>query len=351
MSVNWDLYEKYIKDGDTGENSAITNESVADMISDLKNTPNYQPNATHNGVTRPLCMTIKDGRIGKAIMLDALAIYAGDYIHCYDRDWLVVEVKVDEFGMTHATCWLCNYTLKFQNNTSTINSRLVVVDDGSYSSRDKKQIATVIGSRSIFLPRDDKTKYIFPGKRLAVGTIFNSDGIEICDAYLVRYEDHLGTNLSDGDHLERLDLENTDFSQERDSVEYCVCDYIAGIIEEEEPQTACCESNTEEGNEGDSAENGDTSVVPIVTYHIVGNKRIRLGTTRTYTLYDNSEEPQFCTWTVNGSNGMTYSVDNQGVLVLSMGTSPLLIGTTIELSAKVNLSVVATTNVEVISIA
>lgn len=353
MAVNWDLYEKYIKDADSGEIVSIVADTVADMISALKETASYQPTATHNGTNRPLCMTIKNGRIGDVTMVDGAAIYAGDYIHCYGKDWLVVEVKVDELGMVYATCWLCNYTLKFQNGTPTIYTRLVVVDDGSYSSLDKKQIATTVGKRSIYLPRDNQTKYIYPGKRLAVGTIFDSAGVEICDAYCVRYEDHLGINLRIGDHLERLDLENTDFSMERDSVADCICDYIAGAVAAEEvaptPEAQVEDPDDTEDSEPDETE---APAEPVVTYHIVGNQRVRLGTSRKYVLQDDNNEAQLCTWTVSGTNsGISYTVDNNGVLTLITGSSPLLIGTTLVLTALVNTVAVATFNVEVISIA
>jgi len=168
-------------------------------------------------------------------MRDGDEIFAGDYVDAFGERWLVVERFVDEHSIRFARAWLCNVSIRFQNNTSEIHERRVVLDDGSYVVGGSQALPLEQGRWRMFLPFDEATNRIYVDKRFAIGHEFNRQQEEILTVLKTVFIDRASGNLSEGDKLLKLRMENDVFNRERDKIDEMVCDFFESTGDPPQP--------------------------------------------------------------------------------------------------------------------
>lgn len=229
--TNWELYERLLNMGTPANNSTrdrAIGSSLDGFMRGIVDDPAYQENATVEGVVTPLVVTRQSTLACQIKAAPGTSLHIGDLVWCYGEHWLVVELYTDKIGLLNGVIWLCNMMIRFQNATPVVNKRFCVVDDGTYSKKSSDPEAYVMNNTyKVYLSRDSTTKYLFIDKRLGLGTVFNSEGKEIIEAYKIIGIDNRSQNAGEGSHLAILTLQRDVFNPATDNVELNICDYIA----------------------------------------------------------------------------------------------------------------------------
>lgn len=260
MNESWELYKDLLNLESHSYRSSTIN-AAKNSLAGLKDSPLYQEMAKRNGNSQPMGVTRKDAMECKIIVMPNDEMYIGDIIDCFNEKWLVVDSAKDEYGLTTGKAWLCNHQFKFQNNSSEIIQKYGVIDDGSYSSKDKKELPVTISRYMAYLPIDEETRKIYVDKRFTVGKISNAKGEDILEVYKVIWIDTKSKNFGEGSHIMELELEKDVFNIEKDNISEMICDYIM-------PSPLPDQDDSIPDNE--------------YNYSISGRDTIRIGTTRKY---------------------------------------------------------------------
>jgi len=141
----------------------------------------------------------------------------------------------------------------------------------------------------IYLPSDEDTDKIYIDKRLAVGTMYDQDGNEILEAYIVTGRTKFGKGgYGDGAHLLEMNAKSSEQVGAKDNIELMVCDYIA-------PE------------DGDDDSHDETAVL---SCEISGRNNVRLGGSRTFSAIFYDADGEVTTvdtpvWTYDAAEGVT----------------------------------------------
>jgi len=197
------------------------------LITIERNSAALQKDALLNDEPHPLLAVRLRTKEIRITMRDGDKIFAGDYIEAFNERWLVVEKFIDEHGIRFARAWLCNVLFRFQNGNSEIHERRAVLDDGTYvSSQGSGTLPLEQGRWRVYLPHDEATHNIFVDKRFAIGKEVNQKLEEILTVIKIVFIDRASGNLSEGDHLLKLRMENDVFNRQNDCVENMICNFI-----------------------------------------------------------------------------------------------------------------------------
>lgn len=258
---DWDLWERLLN---MGSQSAIDarelaiEQSIEAFLSGMREDPAYQADAIVEGVPTPIIASRTSSIECKIKAPPDTDLHIGDMVECLDEDWLVVELYTDKVGILNGKMWVCNDSIRFQNHSTAVHTRLCVVDDGSYSKWNTDPIAYVpTNTYKIYLSIDTETRKLFIDKRLAFGEIYDSFGEKILEVYKITGIDLKSKNFGEGSHLMILAVQRDVYHENLDSLENNLCDVYV------DPESSSLPE-------------------PTGSCMIVGRDAIRIGTTRTY---------------------------------------------------------------------
>ncbi|MFA5625810.1 MAG: hypothetical protein WC966_12310, partial [Bradymonadales bacterium] len=154
----WDLNREMLEaDTRSGQEDAklLAQSGLIDIET---NSAALHPGAKRNGVEQPVLAVRWKTKECKVTARLGDELYAGDVLDLFNEKFLVVETYIDECEILRGKAYLCNHLFRFQNGKdATIIERYGVIDDGSYSSKDDKQIPTEAGSYKVYMPLDNDT--------------------------------------------------------------------------------------------------------------------------------------------------------------------------------------------------
>lgn len=279
--TKWGLYDNFLKQK-RYINKNCAKEYAQNSIQELANdNASFQESTKRNGEVQPLLAIREEDNVCKFTAMPNDNVYAGDVIECYDEFWIVIDSYQDEYGITTGTMWLCNHLLKFQNKSLDIVDICCVIDDGSYSKLTQKSITTPEAQYTMYLPLTSDTETFYIDKRFAIGIGYDKDANKILQVMKASWIDRVYQNGATGNHLLKVRLQADVFDEHKDNIDKMICDYIECSNEDEndnsneqsEETITLIQTNTETG-----VTNNDTQ------YSIVGKDKIRVGTTRTYSV-------------------------------------------------------------------
>ena len=311
------LYKDYVLQGAISEWDHEVQTSKVDFLHDMVLSPDYHEDTLRNGNVQPLLLT----RGGEKHSYNVICrpgdeLFAGDIIDAFGQKWIVTEARAD--STTHKTGIMrqCNKLFRFQNFTPEIIERWGCIDMSGYSSSINKdsQVQHVSEQLEIYLPYDADTEKIYIDKRLPSHIGYDKFGERVLFSFKVTGVNPVSESCNDGDHLLVLKAERFLYSQEKDNLDYEICDYI------------------------DPNDENIPVPLPKSALHcdVTGSKSIRIGGSRTYKAIfrDNdgnvvSDVP--CEWFVSG-DGASF-VDVSGGIKVSVIDDASLIGGEISIIA------------------
>lgn len=329
MSKNvWDLH-KEILGFETQSNQDEIKKLAQDGLTAIElNSAALQENATINDKKQSIFAVRLKTKECKLTAQTGDEFFAGDIVNVFSEKWIIYETYMDECDILRGKAFLCNHLFRFQNGDNpTIIERYGVIDDGSYSSGDNKQIPMETGYYKIYMPLDDDTKKIFKDKRFAIGIDYDKDANKILSVIKVSWIDKKSYNTGEGSHLLVLRAERDQYQKDKDSINESMCDFI----------------ETDENPEDPEIPEEPTDKASCV---IVGKDELRLGTSRDYevTVQDADGNNVDITgktfeWTYNDITGVKYTInDNTTLLTIAVPMNASLYGEVI------NISVIDTAN-------
>ena len=317
----WVLYQYWLKQkrrADRKNDQEFVQESIEE---EFTNSPAYQEDAKVNGEKQPLVITREDSKVAEATSLPGTNIYIGDIVEALDEIWLCVDSYIDEYGVTNATLWICNYILRFQNGTPEIFETPVVIDDGSYSKPGEEKIVVVDDTYEVYMSLYKDTKWMYIDKRLCLGHWVDGEQAPIVEACKITWIDVRSRNRGYGSHLLYTRVVGDVYNPEKDNYDERICDFIKGDAEEEpdDPETP----PVEEPKKRLIIDGGDTQ---------------RIGTKRVYTAKAVDEEGNVAdvdfeiTWTVPEDKTNYAFTTDAAVCSVQIPFDDDLIGDTITIS-------------------
>lgn len=308
--VDWELYKRLL-DGNLSLQNIASNDAVNSFLNGIVDDPAYQPDAKVNGVITPFAASRKSTTECSIKAAPGTKIHIGDVVECLGEKWLVVELYTDKVGLMSGVMWLCNECINFQNNSATVYTRCCIVDDGTYSKRSSDPNAFVMANTyKIYLSIDDATKRIYIDKRLALGSIYSSDGEEILEVYKIIGIDAKTRNFGAGSHLMVLTVQRDVYNPHTDNLANNICDFYA--------------------------ENTSMSTVSVAgSCMITGKNYVRIGTSREYRasftdVLGNAVSDVVTLWRVDAPNGIEHAI-NGNVCTITVPLLEDLIGSEIVL--------------------
>lgn len=265
------------------------------LLDEFQSSINYVIDAKRNGEIQPMIITGSEVKYKYNITtMPGDELYPGDIIEAHGEHYIVVQTRSESPVYVLGLAWLCNVKFRFQNWSSTIIERYGVLDSGVYSTTTGTDGTITYLKRQfkIYMPSDEETDKIYIDKRLAVGTMYDQNGNEILEAYVVTGRTKFGKGgYGDGAHLLEMNAKSSEEVHDKDNVALMVCDYIAPKEEETPEETDA-----------------------VLECSIVGRNNVRLGASRTYTgvFYDADGEEceiEHPVWTVEASDGISVITD------------------------------------------
>lgn len=306
------LYKSWLELTRGSESTQDSQAVVQDFLATLDQNTAYQPNATRNGSLNPIVAIRKNSNVCDITVIPGSELFIGDLVGVYGETWLVVELWQDEYEMTYGTLWMCNQIFRFQNGTSDIIEKYAVLDDGSYSKNGDKTVNVVDSNLTCYMSYDDESKYLYVDKRMAISRLYGANKNEILEAGKISYIDTKAKNYGEGSHLLKFRLDDDVYSEEKDSLDEMICDYIYPDNADKEEGTAYLVIN--------------------------GRDSIKLGTGRNYTVSgvtangESVEVTENLEWSLigNTSDNVTITIENN-VCTLTVGLDETLYNTVITL--------------------
>lgn len=270
--------------------------NAQDMLAEeFPSSINYIVNAKRNDVLQPMIITGTEVKYKYNITtMPGDELYPGDIIEANGEHYIVVQTRSESPVYILGLAWLCNVKFRFQNWSPTIIERYGVLDSGVYSTTTGTDgIITYLKRQfKIYMPSDEDTDKIFIDKRLAVGTMYDQNGNEILEAYVVTGRTKFGKGgYGEGAHLLEMNAKSSEEVHDKDNVELMICDYIA----------------PDESTEPDDSD-------AILECTIKGRNNIRLGSTRVYSGVFYDADGNECSvsnpvWTIEAPDGVVYEVE------------------------------------------
>lgn len=317
ISDAWDLWEKLLSLGSTAVDDArelAIEQAVEAFLNGMPADPAYQADATVEGVATPIVASRSTTLECNIKAAPGTNLHIGDLVECLGEKWIVVELYTDKVGIVNGKMWVCNDTLRFQNNSAPIITRHCVIDDGSYSRKTTDPVAYVpVNTYKLYCSMDSDTLKLFIDKRLSFGTIFIAEGDVVLEVYKVIGIDLQSRNFGEGSHLMVLTLQRDVYNESRDDINTLICDVYV-----------------------DSGETPSPSVSGSCT--IVGKDTIRIGTTRKYTatFFDAEGVPVVGIdpiWMTDVPEGVIVSI-SEGIVSVEVPMNESLIGGEITITVK-----------------
>lgn len=311
------LYKDYVLHGTSSEWDCEVQTSKADLLRDMILSPDYHADTLRNGYVQPLLLT----RGGEKHSYNVICrpgdeLFAGDMIDAFGQKWIVTEARAD--STTHKTGIMrqCNKLFRFQNFTPEIIERWGYVDISGYSSsfNSDSQMQHSSEQVAIYLPYDADTEKIYVDKRLPSHIGYDKFGERILFSFKITGTNPVSESCNDGDHLLVLKAERFLYSQEKDNLDFEICDYI-------DP-------------------NDENIPVPLqvstIRCNVTGSKSIRIGGTRIYKAVFYDEDGNIvdgipCEWLVSGDGASFVEVD--GGIKVSVVDDTSIIGSEISIIA------------------
>lgn len=286
------------------------------LLYEFQDSINYVATAKRNDVVQPMIITGSEVKYKYNITaMPGDELYPGDMIEANGEHFIVVQTRSESPVYIVGVAWVCNVRFRFQNWSSQIIERYGVLDSGVYSTTTGTDGTITYLKRQfkIYLPSDPDTDKIYIDKRLAVGTMYNQNGDEILEAYVMTGRTKYGKgNYGDGAHLLELNAKSSEQVSVKDNVALMVCDYI-------EPD--------------ESGDDDDDTPTELLSCEIKGRNNVRLGASRTYTavFYDaGGDEVTVASpvWTWEADESITVT-DNGSTLTVAVPDQEELSGTEI----------------------
>ena len=293
----------------------------ADLLESARYSPDYHPDCKRNGKTQAfLLMRSQKEYSYNVVCMPGDMLYAGDLIDAFGEVFIVMEARADD--TTHRTGIMhqCNHFIRWQNHRPRICESWCFVDVSGYSAYvdNNVKIQKADAQAVMYLPLNEDTIRIYPGKRLPSHIGYDQYGEKLLSAYEVTEVNPVSESHNKNDHLLMLKIvRNLDESKGgQDNLDLMICNYISG---EEEELPAC------------------PVMRPLLRVGIDGRKTVRLGHTNTYraTVTDalDRDVPEATVeWRGSVPGGVTYDAEGK-TLKLSAGGDSALIGETVTLYA------------------
>lgn len=329
-SIYLDYIQESYEKGRTDEVGMIRQ----DLLHDLRESPDYQPDAKRNGNPQPMVFTRGGEDHGyNVICLPGDELFAGDIIDAFDEKWIVMRARADTTTHKVGVMYQCNKLLRFQNFDEKIYERWSYVDVSGYSSsfNNSASMQSSAEQMILYLPCDAATEKIYVDKRLSLNVGFDRYGRKLLDVVRVTGVNPIAESFNRGDHILMLKVERDLYDPEADNLDLEVCDYMDSSNVQKEP---------------DSEK---------LSCFIEGRSTIRLGKTARYKavfLSDGSVvyDP-VPAWTVSAETGVTWIQDGNDLLVTVPDDQGLIGGmVTISLASESSNYGTATISVEVSSL-
>lgn len=321
IEEDWELWEKLLSlDSESAYDARqyAIEQSIEAFLSGMEEDPAYQSGSVVEGTVTPLVLSRTSSLECSIKAPPGTDIHIGDMVECFDENWIVVELYEDKIGIINGKMWICNDIIHFQNNSPTVYTRYIVVDDGSYSKRSTDPVAYVpTNTYKIYISLESASQRLFIDKRLALGTIYDPTGKLILEVYKIIGIDRKSKNRSEGDHLLVMTVQRDVYHETNDDITLDICDvYRPAGSNTPTPQA-----------EGSCL--------------ITGRDTIRIGTTGKYVgSFANADDSQegldaLKIWAVAKPDSVTASVsdnENRSTLALSVPFNESLIGEEITLT-------------------
>lgn len=255
------VYRWWLKKNQDSKAEADKKNVVETINSSIAESAAYQKDALRNGKPQAMAAVRTETRKAKITIFPNDKMFIGDLVTVFNENWLCVELHTDEYGVTYGEIWMCNHKFVYQDFDGEIITKDAIIDDGSYSKGNDKQLPIVDGTYKCYMSLDEESAVLYVDKRLSIDVILNQDGDPILEVGKIRWIDTKTKNYGEGSHLLYFTLEEDVYSKESDNIENFICDYkkIDSGIPEVSPDEAI-----------------NSCLV------IEGRDSIRIGTSRTY---------------------------------------------------------------------
>ena len=315
---NWDLYEARLTINGLTSRDRDIKETQDTFKKEAFNSPAHIPNITRNGVIQDFLITsTKATNRHNIIAFPKDALCVGDYIKDKNNTWLVTEIDSSNVIQKKGIITFCNCKFKFQNLSPDIIECYGVLDSNLSSNvESNNNVQYFEKSTRLYLPYNKDTQMIHEGKRIAVGTKFDSNGNKILETYTVIGRDSVTYNYGDNGCLLVLNCERCDYSKEKDNLSLMICDYISPEVE---------------------VPVDDSSLLPC---SISGRSTMSIGTTKEYkvTFYRADKqtiaEGVQAVWFISPISDDIKLSQNDNLVKISVAARDELIGNTFTLSVK-----------------
>lgn len=311
MANDWfDKYRFWLEANRGAEREQEKDSARKTLIDAFKNGAAYHPSALRNGVSQPIIATRSNTRKCRLTVMPEDIMCIGDLIYVFNEYWICMELYEDEFEITHGELWLCNQVFKYQDLNGKIIKKHAIIDDGSYSKGSDKAIPVTNNTFTCYVSMDEDSKTLCVDKRLAIDTIYETNGKSILDVGKICWVDTKSKNFGKGSHLLAFGLKDDLYSEERDNIDLMICDYLPVVPNEES----------------------------IATLFIEGRETIRIGTGRSYkvsAIKENGEgtlEGFIPNWSLESSvDGVSFTANDDYSITLSVALDDALIGSILTL--------------------
>lgn len=300
-----------MKGADAKYEKQLMDESISES---LENSAAKQEDATVNGNPQPIIATRKKTNKASVTLLPGDGMNIGDLVYVFKEYWICMELYTDEYGITYAEIWMCNWLIRYQDHDLNIIEKYAIMDNGSYSRADGKSISITDNYYTCYVSMDTESDALFVDKRLAIDTILDSQGRPILEVGKIVWLDTKSRNFGEGSHLLMFGLEDDLYNVEKDSLDLLICDYRENGDEEE---------GEDQGGTVEEPEKPDEPVQEEMGYlYIEGRDTIRIGTSRTYSVKGVDLDGN----TVEIAGGVTWNTADlpRGIIVSTNGTELLL---------------------------
>lgn len=178
MATNWDLYNARLNvNGSTARDRTINNfKTMKDKIgtdSPASKTISIENIDKSAFIDMSVFINSKTNKFEKSIspVISTDTLVLGSKIKWKNFDWLITELNLDDDVFVDSTARQCNYTLPFQNSTSTIIQEpcIVLSQSDSLSGEDTGNIITIPDTqRVVYIQYNDNTSKLIEEKRLFI---------------------------------------------------------------------------------------------------------------------------------------------------------------------------------------
>lgn len=304
--------------------SATIRIKQAETVDRMRNSVDHYPSAiypvcTRNGVEQELVLVKGDTKVRSTILaMPGDELCAGDIVECMGKTWLIREVSETNPIQRVGTGWICNYTLRWQNNSEKIHETPCVLDRGVYSATQSGDYTIHFTSINfkLYLPYNDDTKKLYVDKRIALDRSYDRYGNEILEVYRITGKYSKSRIFGTDAHLMICELKADLYAPGKDNIDELVCDYF-----------------------DETSTSGVSERASGLNVRIRGASRLQYGTSQRYSAEFTDKNGNATTatpvYTVTTESGVTYTVDDDEI-ILTAEDSLSAIGATARITAADN---------------